>query len=57
MHEIKYLQFYHDCETVLSVVLQSLEMIDTIRDAFIDLVEQSTWMDTLSKDKAIEKVN
>ena len=32
-------------------------MIDTIRDAFIDLVEQSTWMDEVSKGRAIEKVS
>lgn len=31
-------------------------MIDNIRDEFIDLVEQSTWMDADSKAKAIEKV-
>jgi hypothetical protein len=32
-------------------------MIDSIRDEFIDLVEQSTWMDAISKAKAIEKVS
>lgn len=39
------------------LLLQSLEMIENIRDEFIDLVEQSTWMDEVSKEKAIEKVN
>jgi hypothetical protein len=32
-------------------------MIEQIRKSFIDLLDFSTWMDTTSKDKAIEKVN
>ncbi len=32
-------------------------MISDIRDAFIVMVNQSTWMDSLSKTKAIEKVS
>ncbi|CAF4384850.1 unnamed protein product, partial [Adineta steineri] len=36
---------------------QSLEMIRNIRNAFIDMLEDSTWMDDVSKDKAKEKVN
>jgi hypothetical protein len=31
-------------------------MISNIRKSFIDMVEQSTWMDNVSKYKAIEKV-
>ncbi|CAF4768743.1 unnamed protein product [Rotaria sp. Silwood1] len=34
---------------------QSLELIDNIRNVFIDMVNQSTWMDSVSKSKAIEK--
>ncbi|CAF0725068.1 unnamed protein product [Adineta steineri] len=34
---------------------QSLEMIRNIRNAFIDMLEDSTWMDDVSKDKAKEK--
>jgi predicted metalloendopeptidase len=36
--------------------LQSLQIIDNIRNAFIDMVNQSTWMDSVSKTKAIDKV-
>jgi hypothetical protein len=32
-------------------------MIGNIRNAFIDMANQSTWMDSQSKSKAIEKVN
>jgi predicted metalloendopeptidase len=32
-------------------------MISNIRDAFIDMISQSTWMDSQSKSKAIEKVS
>ena len=32
-------------------------MIGNIRDAFIDMINQSTWMDSQSKSKAIEKVS
>ncbi len=32
-------------------------MIRNIRSAFIDMLEESTWMDTVSKRRAIEKVN
>jgi hypothetical protein len=32
-------------------------MIDSIRDAFIDIVTQSIWMDAISKERAIEKVS
>jgi predicted metalloendopeptidase len=32
-------------------------MINNIRDAFIDMLRSSTWMDEDSKEKAIEKVN
>ena len=32
-------------------------MIANIREAFIDMVSQSTWMDSESKNKAIEKVS
>jgi predicted metalloendopeptidase len=31
-------------------------MISNIRSAFIDLIEESTWMDDASKRRAIEKV-
>jgi predicted metalloendopeptidase len=31
-------------------------MIGNIRKAFIDLIEESTWMDDVSKRRAIEKV-
>ncbi|CAF0965181.1 unnamed protein product [Adineta ricciae] len=34
---------------------QSSEMISNIRNAFIDMVQSSTWMDVDSKKKAIEK--
>ncbi|CAF2933114.1 unnamed protein product [Rotaria sp. Silwood2] len=34
---------------------QSLEMIRNIRKAWIDMLNQSTWMDDMSKSKAIEK--
>ncbi|CAF4169227.1 unnamed protein product [Rotaria sp. Silwood2] len=34
---------------------QSFEMISNIRKAFIDMLEQSQWMDETSKNKAIEK--
>ncbi|CAF0728323.1 unnamed protein product [Adineta steineri] len=34
---------------------QSYEMIANIRKAFIDMLEDSTWMDSMSKTKAIEK--
>lgn len=32
-------------------------MIKNIRSAFIDLLKESTWMDNVSKKRAIEKVN
>ncbi len=32
-------------------------MISDIRDTFINMVNQSTWMDSQSKTKAIEKVS
>ncbi|CAF3334120.1 unnamed protein product [Rotaria socialis] len=35
---------------------QSLEMIENIRNSFIDILDKSTWMDNTSKVKAIEKV-
>jgi predicted metalloendopeptidase len=31
-------------------------MISNIRNAFIDIIDQSTWMDSDSKSRAIEKV-
>ncbi|CAF3718927.1 unnamed protein product [Rotaria sordida] len=34
---------------------ESLEMINNIRDAFIEMLQGSTWMDVESKTKAIEK--
>ncbi|CAF2118844.1 unnamed protein product [Rotaria magnacalcarata] len=34
---------------------QSLEMIHNIRSSFIEMLEKSTWMDDISKRKAIEK--
>ncbi|CAF0827881.1 unnamed protein product [Adineta steineri] len=34
---------------------QSYEMIANIRKAFIDMLDDSTWMDSMSKTKAIEK--
>ncbi|CAF1088486.1 unnamed protein product [Rotaria sordida] len=34
---------------------QSLEMIHNIRSAFIEMLEESTWMDDVSKSKAKEK--
>ncbi|CAF4114520.1 unnamed protein product, partial [Adineta steineri] len=34
---------------------ESLEMINNIRDAFIEMVKDSTWMDETSKGRAIEK--
>ncbi len=37
-------------------MFQSLEMIGNIRSAFIDLLEESTWMDKVSKRRAINKV-
>ncbi|CAF0819256.1 unnamed protein product [Rotaria sordida] len=36
---------------------QSMEMIVNIRNTFIDIVQQSSWMDPISKSKAIEKVH
>ena len=36
---------------------QSLEMIENIRETFIHMVNQSTWMDEESKTKAMEKVS
>ncbi|CAF3572676.1 unnamed protein product [Rotaria sordida] len=36
---------------------QSMEMIVNIRNTFIDIVQQSSWMDPISKSKAIEKYN
>ena len=39
-----------------SISFQSLEMIANIRSALIDLLDESTWMDDISKRKAIEKV-
>ncbi|CAF3835985.1 unnamed protein product, partial [Adineta steineri] len=35
---------------------QTLEMIANIRKAFIDMLDNSTWMDSMSKTRAIEKV-
>ena len=32
-------------------------MLKNIQETFIDMINQSTWMDALSKKKAIEKVN
>ncbi|CAF4116026.1 unnamed protein product, partial [Rotaria sordida] len=37
--------------------LESIAMIENIRNQFIDIINQSTWMDSASKCKAIEKVN
>ncbi|CAF3762941.1 unnamed protein product [Rotaria sp. Silwood1] len=34
---------------------QSMEIIMNIRNAFVDMVQQSSWMDPISKSKAIEK--
>ncbi|CAF3611902.1 unnamed protein product [Rotaria sp. Silwood1] len=34
---------------------QSLEIIENIRNSFIDIINQSSWMDDISKIKAIEK--
>ncbi|CAF1258051.1 unnamed protein product [Adineta steineri] len=34
---------------------QTLEMIANLRKVFIDMLENSTWMDSMSKTKAIEK--
>ncbi|UJR19267.1 hypothetical protein I4U23_022396 [Adineta vaga] len=34
---------------------QSLEVYRKIRDAFIDMISQASWMDTVSKSRAIEK--
>ncbi|CAF0837890.1 unnamed protein product [Adineta steineri] len=34
---------------------ESLEMIGNIRDAFIEMIKDSTWMDETSKGRAIEK--
>jgi hypothetical protein len=31
-------------------------MINNIQNTFIDMIQQSTWMDKLSKMKAVEKV-
>lgn len=39
-----------------SIAFQSVEMINNIRGAFIGMVNESTWMDDVSKAKAIEKV-
>jgi hypothetical protein len=32
-------------------------MINNIRNAFIDMINESIWMDSISKNAAIEKVN
>ena len=32
-------------------------MITNIRNAFIEMLQNSTWMDNVSREKAIEKVN
>lgn len=32
-------------------------MISNIRKSFIDMAEKSTWMDKVSREKAIEKVS
>ncbi|CAF1105914.1 unnamed protein product, partial [Rotaria sordida] len=34
---------------------QSMDMIENIRNTFIDMIQQSSWMDSISKSKAIEK--
>ncbi|CAF4084485.1 unnamed protein product [Rotaria sp. Silwood2] len=36
---------------------QSMEIIVNVRNAFIDMVQQSSWMDPISKSKAIEKAH
>ncbi|CAF0906888.1 unnamed protein product [Adineta steineri] len=35
---------------------QVLEMINNIRNAFINMLKQSTWIDSISMEKAIEKI-
>ncbi len=34
-----------------------MELVNNIRNTFIDMVNQSTWMDSVSKKRTIEKVN
>ncbi|CAF4214582.1 unnamed protein product, partial [Rotaria sp. Silwood2] len=46
-----YIKKYFD-ENALN---ESLEMINNIRDVFIEMLDKSTWMDAESKEKAIEK--
>jgi hypothetical protein len=43
--------------TICSINSQSTEIVENIRNAFIDMVNQSTWMDTISKKNTIEKVS
>ncbi len=34
-----------------------MDLVNNIRNTFIDMVNQSTWMDSVSKKQTIEKVN
>ena len=42
--------------TTCFIALQSIELVENIRNTFIDMVNQSTWMDNISKKNTIEKV-
>jgi predicted metalloendopeptidase len=39
------------------IYLQSIEIVDNIRNTFIDMINQSMWIDTVSKKRTIEKVS
>jgi len=42
--------------TICPINSQSIKIVDNVRSAFIDMVNQSMWMDTTSKKRTIEKV-
>ncbi len=43
--------------TICWIDIQSIEIVNNIRNTFIDMVNQSVWMDTISKKKTIDKVS
>ncbi|CAF0916014.1 unnamed protein product [Adineta steineri] len=50
-----YIKKYFDDNARNQLYSKLYEMIANIRKAFIDMLEDSTWMDTMSKNKNIEK--
>ncbi len=53
-HEVCIIELYFI--TVCSIGSQSTEIVDNIRNTFIDMIKQSMWMDTDSKKRTIAKV-